>query len=195
MIARVWRELGGPDPDRRGRAAAWWRDSTDRNIHLGGEQWYDFARSVGGGAVELVSHVLGYSYRDSKHWLISRGIIPENRTPRRIITARPTMRLRDVEDFRRGLTLSAEAALQQLKELASLLDPTDPELSEIAAKILGLTSLTEAVKRSPHAVYSAARAKQPRALRVWVRLGRAEREHIDLVAAACIRLLELAVSA
>jgi hypothetical protein len=197
MIAAVWRELGGPEPDKRGRARAWWRNPgqgtlQDRNVHLEGERWYDFARSRGGGPLQLVQHVLGCDSHSARRWLRDRGFHRD--ALHRVHSSAPRARKQDVEDFRCGLSNVAESALVPLKELACLLAMDDPEMQATADRIAALTALTQTLRRSPQNLYRLAMDRCPRAARYWIKIGREDCTHVDQVAAITVRILELADS-
>lgn len=72
-ICAVWRQLGGPQPDRQGRAPAFYRDgSTPRSVSLDPERsvWFDYGTRGGGGVLDLVATVLGGDRRAAWRWLI-----------------------------------------------------------------------------------------------------------------------------
>jgi hypothetical protein len=77
-IVDVWQRLGG-GPIRRGRAAAWWRGGDGANIAIDAERgvWWDHARNVGGGMLDLVQTVRECDKRDVIRWLCMQGLIAD----------------------------------------------------------------------------------------------------------------------
>ena len=69
-ISTVWEGLGG-GPLRFGRGRAFWRDGRNFNVALDDAKgvWYDFARSEGGGVIDLVQRAINYDRREALRWL------------------------------------------------------------------------------------------------------------------------------
>lgn len=76
-ISGVWLALGGGEL-KFGRAPAFWRKTSDRNVSLNDAKgtWYDFRDSVGGGVLGLVQHVRGGTRADAYRWLAERFGLP-----------------------------------------------------------------------------------------------------------------------
>ena len=82
-IMEVWRALGGGSL-RHGRGAAWWRGGNGYNVALDESRsvFYDHARGVGGGVLDLVQVALGCDRRAALHWLADhQGVELDDQPP------------------------------------------------------------------------------------------------------------------
>jgi hypothetical protein len=80
LISEVWLALGGRAP-RKGRAPAFWRKTQDANVALDDKKgvWHDFARSEGGGILDLIQRVKGCDRRGATKWLKEYTGLPVDR--------------------------------------------------------------------------------------------------------------------
>ncbi len=77
-ISEVWVALGG-DPPRGGRARAFYRDGANNHaVALSDAKgaWFDHRDGCGGGVLDLVQRVLGYSRADALRWLADLAGMP-----------------------------------------------------------------------------------------------------------------------
>ncbi len=116
-IIAAWERLGG-GPLRGGRGIAWWRDGDSFNITVNPEKnvWFDHARGVGGGVLELVRTVLDCDKASAVRWLCEEGFIEDSSASRTEVRKRAqreaTLQLEaeNIKWWRRGFVAKLEAA-------------------------------------------------------------------------------------
>lgn len=186
-IVDVWHRLGG-GPIRRGRATAWWREGDGPNIAVDEEQgvWWDHARAVGGGVLDLVRTVRDCSKRDAVRWLCTEGFIQDNNASpaerRRTAAHRAALdaAARDIAYWRRGRM----AELEREKDDA-IARNDEAVLTASASELYRLQTDCAAVV----AAYRAHRARDPQEVRRLTEWAREDERHSHTITAAIVCLL------
>jgi hypothetical protein len=169
----VWSALGGELRHSRGRA--WWRDGDGWSVALDDRRgcWYDHRDGIGGGVLDLLTHVRGGTPQDALRWLADFiGVTLDDRPPDRMTASEygEAQRIKlDALYFSDAARLMAEWALDELS-------PTDPERAVHTALIAGLCA-------SPEAEYRAWLKHQPESAAALVNAGRARAKRLQVALA------------
>lgn len=187
LIVDVWHRLGG-GPIRRGRATAWWRDGDGPNIAIDVEHgvWFDYARGVGGGVLDLVRTVRDCSKPDAVRWLCAEGFIQDH-------NASPAERRRAAA-YRSALdTVASDIASWRLGRMAELEREKayaigcndEAVLAASASELYRLQTDGAAVVTA----YRTHRARDPQGVRRLIEWGREDEWHARAVTAVIVCLL------
>lgn len=186
-IVDVWHRLGG-GPIRRGRATAWWREGDAPNIAVDVERgvWFDHARGVGGGVLDLVRTVSDCNKSDAVRWLCSEGFIQDHE-------ASPDERRRaaahcdaldavagDIEYWRQGRITNLEC-----EKINAIARDDEARLAASASELYRLQTDGAAVVEA----YRNHLAQDPREARRLIQWGREDDRHAQVVAAAIVCML------
>ena len=137
-IAEVWAALGG-GPLHHGRGKAFWRDGDGHNIAVNEPKnvFYDHARGVGGGVLDLVETVLGCEPRAALRWLANHlGIRLDDRPLTSAERRKYTQRRAQAQVAARNLTDWRRRVLRELRDERNRLFLSEHMVSAVARTLL-----------------------------------------------------------
>jgi hypothetical protein len=193
-IGEVWQALGGAE-SRYNRAPAFWRKTRDCNVSLNNFKgtWYDFRDSVGGGILDLVSHVRGGSRADALRWLADTFCIAlpdDDQTPAE--RAEAARRRREAEREARPLAQLAlwwlTARMGELSDAkAAAIKAEEPDFPRLAAAARELYRLEKLTADDVVREYLRYREQHPRETAGLVHIGRTWAQACEAAARAVVR--------